>query len=506
MSLSQRTRKVVEWTERGVVASQHRRASEAGAEVLRAGGNAFDAAIATSFAIGVVEPWMSGPMGGGMMVLWPAEGTPETIEFGMRSPKDLDPADYPLIPGATNPDLFPWTRVEGDRNAYGGSAVAVPGTVAGMAMAHQRHGTLPWADLLAPGIALAREGLEVDWYAALIIASATRQLAQDTDAAAMFLIDGQWPNIGGWTSARDVHLDQSAMAATLTRLAEAGAGDFYSGDIAHALADDVQAKGGRLSVADLAAYRARVAPTRQFAHNGGVVHAASGLSAGAELGAALAAVKGGVGPDSLAALAAALGDAYRARLESSGDVAPTCTTSFSVVDAAGNMVTVTQTLLSIFGAHVVSPNTGMLLNNGIMWFDPEQGRPNSLGPDKACLMNVCPMVGEVGDRRFALGAAGGRKILPSVACLTHYIMDGGMSLEEAFHHPRLDNTGAGMITADDSFAPDVLNALAQVGAVKTARRGVFPYAFAVPAGVMRQGGRNCGCTEIMTPWGDVAFG
>jgi len=96
-------------------------------------------------------------------------------------------------------------------------------------------------------------------------------------------------------------------------------------------------------------------------------------------------------------------------------VAPSCTTHFSIVDRHGNMCSVTQTLLSIFGSRVVSPSTGLLLNNGIMWFDPEPGKPNSLGPGKRCLGNFCPVIGEAADgRRFALGASGGRKIIGAV--------------------------------------------------------------------------------------------
>lgn len=98
------------------------------------------------------------------------------------------------------------------------------------------------------------------------------------------------------------------------------------------------------------------------------------------------------------AYASALNRAYAERLGKMGDTgevpeAPGCTTHFSIVDRAGNMVAHTQTLLSIFGSRVVSPATGLLMNNGIMWFGPEQSKPNSLGPDKACLMNVCPMGG-----------------------------------------------------------------------------------------------------------------
>lgn len=515
-SETQIIRKAVLPTSGGVVAAQHKIAAQAGAEVLRAGGDAIDAAIATSFAIGVVEPWMSGPMGGGMMTVWRAgEEEAHTIQFGMRSPSGLDLSDYPLDPSGKASDLFPWARVEDDRNIYGGTAVAVPGVVDGMRVAHEHFGRVPWRDLLQPGAELARQGMLVDWYASLIIASATRNLARDSDAAALFLLDGQWPNIAGWTALSQARLEQTRMAATLERLAEAGARDFYEGDVAAAIVKDLRAKGSRIEMTDLAEYRARLAPSITASYRGGTVHAPSGLSAGGDLVHALALMEEGFTParspdtQSYAALADSLGRAYQRRLANAGDRpdpagAPTSTTHFSVVDRHGNMVAVTQTLLSIFGSHIVSPSTGMLANNGIMWFDPEPGRPNSLAPGKDCLMNVCPTIGEKNGRRFAIGASGGRKIMPAVANLVSFMMDFDMDLEAAFHHPRIDNSGGGTIIVDETLSERVLARLRQDGSVVETRRSVFPYAFAVPAGVMREGTSNTGCTEIMTPWGDAA--
>ena len=153
----------------GVVSSQHYLASKIGAEVLRAGGNAIDAAIATSFAVSVVEPWMSGLGGGGYMQLAFAEKNDyRTIHMGMRSPRYLNPNDYPLAEGDnTSGDLFAWPSVAGDRNIIGYSAIAVPGQVAGIALAHERHGTIPWKELLQPAIQLANEGLPITWHMSL---------------------------------------------------------------------------------------------------------------------------------------------------------------------------------------------------------------------------------------------------------------------------------------------------------------------------------------------------
>src|SRR5262249_29118863 len=131
--------------------------------------------------------------------------------------------------------------------------------------------------------------------------------------------------------------------------------------------------------------------------------------------------------------AKALDATWKHRLEHSGDKDETdsCTTHFSVVDRAGNLCAVTQTLLSMFGSRVVSPSTGVLMNNGIMWFDRRPGAPNSLAPGKRCLGNYCPVVGETSKgSRFAVGASGGRKILGTVLQLASFMIDHGMSLEE----------------------------------------------------------------------------
>ena len=514
LSKSQEVRKHVIETPGGVVAAQNRLAAEAGAEVLRAGGDAVDAAVATSFAIGVVEPWMSGPAGGGAAVHWRAEtGEAVAINFGMRSPKGLNVEDYPLSGEGKAGDLFPWERVVADRNVEGATAIAVPGTVDGIGQAHGRWGRMPWADLLAPAIAHAREGMLVDWYAALLIASTARNLAKDADAAAMFLDDGKWPKASGWTAIPDNRLDQSAMADMLDTLAKGGPRAFYAGDIAQGMAGDVQAKGGCLTTEDLAGYRAWMGRAQAVPYRDALFHVMPGLTAGptfARVMGQLSDVDLSAPLQAYPAYARALSRAYAERLGTMGDTgevpeAPGCTTHFSIVDRAGNMVAHTQTLLSIFGSRVVSPSTGLLMNNGIMWFDPEPGKPNSLAPDKSCLMNVCPIVGSQGARSFAIGASGGRKIVSAVAQLASFVTDKGMDIGEAFHAPRIDVSGGAGAIADDSLPQEVLSAIAEVMPVQTTRRTVSPYAFACPAGVMRDDAVNSGCTEIMSPWGDAAL-
>ncbi len=499
-------------TERGVVASQHRQAAEAGAEVLRAGGDAVDAAVACAFVCGVLEPWMSGPAGGGAAMHWRADtGEAHALNFGMRSPAGLQVADFPLSGEGIAGDLFPWERVADDRNVLGAKAVAVPAMVSGLEAAHRRWGRLPWSDLLAPAIAHARAGMAIDWYASLIIAGATRDLARDPDAAALFLVDGQWPRPFAWTASADDRLDQTRMADSLDILAREGAAALHGGDLGAAMARDTRDKGGYLTIDDLAANVARFQVPLRVPYRDALFHVMPGLTAGPTFAATFAhlAREDLATPEAAyPAYARALAAADRDRLSRMGHdgespEAPGCTTHFSVVDRDGNMVAHTQTLLSIFGSRVVSPSTGFLMNNGIMWFDPVPGRPNSLAPGKPCLMNVCPALGSIGARRFAIGASGGRKIVGAVAQIASFLTDFGMDLQAAFDQPRIDVTGGDRIVADARLAPAILRNLQDISPVVPVRRSMLPYPFACPAGVQAEGARRFGMTEPMTAWGDA---
>ena len=498
----------------GIVAAQHRLAAMAGASTLAEGGNAIDAAIATSFTIGVAEPWMSGPGGGGAMLVYKADmDETSVIDFNMRSPAGLDPADFPLTDGVAD-DLFPWSRVEGDRNLKGPTAIAVPGLVDGMATAHAKHATMPWGDLLQPAIALAEAGPCIDWYTSLMTVACVADLAADPEASRVFLRGGNAP-AAPWTAMVGERLDLSAMARTLKWLAEAGARDYYEGDLARSIAGDVQRLGGSLSLGDLQNYHAREMAPLIYNHGEAELRLSPELTAGSTMAAAL----NGVDLESYAQnpgqpvaadfrqLARAVRDAQDARLGSMGDLdggrVQTCTTSFSVVDKWGNMVVVTQTLLSIFGSKVMLPTSGLLMNNGILWFDPEPGHSNSLAPDKRCLTNICPVIGVDGGRMFGLGASGGRKIMSAVLQLTSFLTDFGMTLEEAFHQGRIDCSLTDHVIVDEALPNEVSIAIAQDCPTVRAKRTVYPYAFACPSGVLRDGDQNQGITEISSPWGDA---
>jgi gamma-glutamyltranspeptidase/glutathione hydrolase len=504
-------RKAVVKSPHGIVAAQSRLAAAVGAGVLAAGGNAVDAAVATGFAAGVVEPWMNGFGGGGFMVVAKADGSPpEVVDFSMIAPAALDPGDYPLAGGMAQA-LFAWPAVKDDRNLKGYHSIAVPGQVEGMRLALERFGSIGWRQALEPAIALAERGLPLDWYATLSITVAARELTEFPATRTVYLPGGLPP----LPPAEGVgHLPLGNLGRTLRRLAEAGGRDFYEGEVAAALLRDLEKGGSRLSAADLRNYRATIGPALDIAYRGINVAAVPGLSAGPTLADVLrrltaslrnTKLTAGPSPASYAGYAEAFAQAYAARLErlGAGAPAPSCTTHLSVVDRHGNMAALTQTLLSRFGSKVVLPETGILMNNGILWFDPRPGRPNSIAPGRRPLANMCPViVRRDGAPWFALGASGGRRIMPAVAQVLSFLVDYGMTLEEAFHQPRLDVSGEDRAVLDVRMPADVERAVAVLMPVTREPTSVYPVQFACPSAVLRDPatGLHYGMGEIASPW------
>ena len=282
-SNTQSIRKPAVTSKGGIVAAQSGKAAQVGAEVLAAGGDCVDAVIATTFALGVLEPWMSGLGGGGAMVLYRArEDRYEVIDYGMRAPLSLRPEDFPLTGDGAASDIFPWPRVKGDRNLHGPGSIAVPGVVAGMEEAHRRHARLPWKELLAPSVRLAGEGLAVDWWTTLMISSSAADLRRYPASAAAYLVDGLPPN-APWGIKSEVRLPQDRLKATMAHLASQGPRDFYEGDLAKSLAADIQAAGGALSVEDLKPFRAHLREPLSISYRGGKVFATPELTAGPTL-------------------------------------------------------------------------------------------------------------------------------------------------------------------------------------------------------------------------------
>ena len=507
----------------GIVVSQHVLASRAGAALLEAGGNAVDAAVATAFALGVVEPWMSGIGGIGYLLYGEARaGKVSVVDFGPLAPRKLDPGRYRVLDGAPpRSGGFAWPRTEGDRHHHGYEAAVIPGSVDGLGLALERFGAKSLAEVMAPALQLVERGLPRDWHSMMAISLAAAELAQDPGAAATWLPGGLPPvppaddTIG--------YLALPALATTYRRLAEAGRRDFYEGALAERILADLQAGGSAIDAEDLGAFQARIVEPLTHHYHGIRLDFAGGLTGAPTVIAALEEIARRI-PDSpvghpdgeiFVAYAEALRQAFRRRLDSHGGEHPAGnTTHLSAVDRDGNMVALTNTLLDRFGARVVLPQTGITLNNGINWFDPMPGRPNSIGPGKRPLCNMCPLIASRGGAPwFALGACGGRRIISAVTQLSALLIDFSMSLDRAFTTPRLD-AGGETVIADAEMSSDDLAVLSRFVPLETAPNTLYPSRFAAPAAVMRApgGGLNSGMAHILSPMaaavpeGDSGYG
>jgi gamma-glutamyltranspeptidase/glutathione hydrolase len=494
---------------KGVVVAQNCRAAEVGAEILRKGGNAIDAAVATGMAIGALEPWMSGIGGIGFMTIYSAkEGRAWTIDYGPISARKLDPGDYPIVgPGPAN--SFAWPDVLEQRNEVGYHSITVPGQIAGMAKALERFGTLKWADVMAPAIALARRGMQLDWYMQVMIANGAQHLAKFPASRASYLADdGHVPTIDWQGDVR--YLKLGNLGETYQRLSDGGPREFYEGKLARDIAADLQAGGSAIDVDDLASYQARIVEPLSFERDGATLNVAGGLTAGPTLKRTIELVgqhtKGKGAPDApfFVAIARAMHQAYDERLKTMGEK-PTnsCTTHFCAADSDGNMVALTQTLMSLFGSCVMLPKTGITMNNGMLWFDPEPNRPNSMAPGKRPLCNICPVVvTRAGKPWFCIGASGGRRIVPAVTQLVLMMIDRGLDVTTAFHQPRIDVSGVGPIRVNRDLPDAIKQAIgAKLPSVEVTNH-VYPLGFANPSCIVRDPstGELTGMNEVMSPW------
>jgi gamma-glutamyltranspeptidase / glutathione hydrolase len=513
-SRRQRVTKPSVVTKGGIVVTQHRLASEAGARVLKAGGHAVDAAVAAAFAVGVAEPWMSGVGGVGGMLVYDAKTRKITgFDFGGRSPKALKVTDFALTTGADS-DLFGWPSVKGNINSVGPRAIVTPSQPLGLWTAHQAFGRKPWAELLAPAVDLAEAGITVDWHTTLMVAGALADLARDKGAAERFLPGGAppvqpAPNTGGV-----LRLPAPALARTLATLAEHGAPALYAGPLAQGIAADVKAMGGYLSADDLAAYRVRTVEPLTIAYGRRSIAVLPELNGGPTLHVAFDALKriartpgARPGAADYLAYAEAMQAAWAHRFASLGDAgertAPTCTTHLTVVDREGNMVALTQTLLSLFGSRVVLPSSGILMNNGINWFDPRPGGPNAIAPDRRVLANYVPAIMTGPDGAMAAGGCGGRKIIPAVFQLLAIRADFGFSLDRLFQTPRLDVSGGPHVVTDSRMGKATLKALDAAFDTVLAEPVVSTNPYTIANAVRRENGVNEGAAEVLQPWAEA---
>ncbi len=494
---------------RGMVVSQVRAAAEAGVAVLDAGGNAIDAAVATALALATVEPWNSGLGGIGFALVHRAgERRADVVDFGPVAPRGLNPSAFKLT-GRMKQDLFVWPEVEKDANIHGPLSFAIPSSTAGYARMHQTWGKLPFAEVIAPAIALAKRGLPRDWYTTLKVAASAAVLRNYAESARVYL-PGGLPPIAPYQG-KPGFFRLGNLPGTLEQLAKAGPRDFYEGDIATSIAGDVKAMGGVLSAQDLRDCQARIVPATEYTWRGRTLQLAGGLTAAPTMMRVLdqmASARYGTAPDPawFVALARALKTAYAERLAGLGDADPlaaeTCTTHLTVCDQEGTMVAMTTTLLSSMGSRVVLPTSGVLLNNGVMWFDPRPNQPNSIGGGKRPLTNMSPIILKDGDRPWlAAGASGGRRILAAVSQVMSFIADFGMTVEQAAHQPRIDVSDPDSVSADPRLPADVLAALRQDGPAEVVEHGVMPINYACPNVILRaQDGSVTGISDAASPW------
>lgn len=488
----------------GVVTSQHYAAAEAGAAVLSAGGNAVDAAVTAAFTLQTVEPWMTSLAACGYMLVTEPDGRVEVIEFTGRVPSSFD-ADFYRPDPAIKTFIGHPASVE-NRNVRGFTAAVIPGCVRGFAHALKHYGTIGFDRALTPAIERARKGMYVDWHTTLAIAIAEADLAADPGARAIFLPGGHPPEPG-------VTLPLDALAGTLQQLADEGPDCLYGGAIGERLVADLNAGGSSITMEDMANYQPLVYPSRTMSLQGKTMHVAGETSAGQRLFDALEHFdkkrgKGPVDAGFFTAMAQALWEsfgAHRKRLNPAETNGKTSTTQVNAVDGEGRMVAITFTLLNRFGARALSPSTGILLNNGMSWFDPTPGRANSLKPNAYAPSNMCPVAITDENGPFAAyGAAGGNQIVPALAQLTGMIVHAGIDIETAMNMPRMTTGPNSHIIVNVDMSAEQIAALEKIATVKPAAGTVYPRPFAAPGMVGRRGDRFIGMPDITYPAADAA--
>lgn len=458
---------------KGVVVANHPLASSAGMEMLAAGGNAIDAAIAALFMVTVVEPAMVGIVGGGTALLRLADGHEVVLDGMCSGPMAVRPDSYEPM-GQYWPES---QETVGRRNRVGEQAVAVPGNLLAWCEAVEKYGKLSLADVIAPAISRAERGFVISPYLATDIEVRVTDILADPGLSAILA-----PN-GNPLKAGDL-LVQGDYANTLRGVAREGASYLYGGAFGQAIAAHMKARGGFLDLADLENYKVIERDPVRIDYRGyEVVGVPPPCAGGACVAEILNILEGydiaGMGYGSAAAthlLLEALKAATIDRDEAIGDpafvdvpleemiakdyaarrraqidpdrasqiaaglrsVESANTTHVTVADAEGNIITSTQTINSTFGACVVVPGTGAILNNYMYVFNPLVGHATSVAPGKRITGNIAASICKRdGKPVYALGLPGGFKI-PSIVAQTFVnLIDHGMQLQEAVEAPRV---------------------------------------------------------------------
>ncbi|CAN5145060.1 gamma-glutamyltransferase [soil metagenome] len=466
-----------------MIVSAKEEATRVGLDVLRRGGSAADAAIAVHFALAVTLPYAGNIGGGGFLVIRRTDGEVHTYDYRETAPLAAT-ADMYLDPAGEVIEGLSW---------FGAKAVATPGSVAGMWLVHERHGTLPWAELIEPAVTLAEEGFVVDAYFHDILAGDIEDIRRSPSAAEILVPSGKVPAIGDT-------LRQPALARTLRLIAEQGPEVLYKGQIADSIVGAMEREDGLITHEDLARYEARERPPISFDYRGHTIHSMGPPSSGgltmmwileqletfdldaypyhsaasvhriveamrrafAERNALLgdpdfADLPHDITTEDYGHRLAATIDTLRAtpsaeiRPELMAAAEGTHTTHFSIVDTEGNAVASTTTINGFFGSLVTA--AGIFLNNEMDDLTVKPGVPNAYGlvqgaanaiePGKRPLSAMTPTIVEKDGRvRYVVGSPGGSTIITTVSQILIDAIDYGMTFAEALdarriHHQHL---------------------------------------------------------------------
>ncbi|HEX8691272.1 MAG TPA: gamma-glutamyltransferase [Longimicrobium sp.] len=539
---------------RGMVVTTDRVASEIGAEILRRGGNAVDAAVATHFALAVVNPEAGNIGGGGFLVVRMADGTTAALDFREKAPLKATRDMYLDAQGNVSDSL----------SLVGHLAAGVPGSVAGMWEAHRRFGKLRWAELVQPAIALA-EGIVVHERLAGSLNRNEKELRRFPATARIFLPEGRAPVVGERLVQRD-------LAETFRRIQQHGANGFYQGRTAELVEAEMRRGGGLITREDLAQYRAVWRDPLRFTYRGHTVISMPPPSSGGVTMAEMLKILEGYDLRSLGFLspqhvhlfveaarrayadrnayladpdfvpqpvARMASDAYarerratirRDRATPSADVAPGLgpapvaartegenTTHYSIVDGLGNAVAVTTTINSLYGSLVTVEGAGFLLNNEMDDFTSKPGVPNQFGlvqgaanaiaPGKRMLSAMSPTIvlDPRGRVRLVTGTPGGATIITSIAMAVSNVVDFDMDVGTAtaaprLHHQHLPDT---LRYEKGGLEPATAEALRRMGHVVAERTG---YQGDVQSIILLPGGYLAGAADPRRGGAAVGFG
>lgn len=475
-------------------------AAEAGVEILREGGNALDAALATAFALGVTSPIGSGLGGIAGLVVW-HDGKASAFDGSTRAPLASRPEMFELVGGETRSGMYGWPSVKDDANVEGPLSTTVPGAVAAYELAHRRFGRIPWARLFDPAIRLARDGFVMDWYGTLMFGAYAARLHRNPEAKRVYFRPGGVPYRPPTGFEAPERLVQPDLARTLELIARDGAKTLYHGELAAAIVDDVRAQGGILMREDLVAYEAEERTPLALDYRGHHVFTLPGLTGGPTVARALEALGRDdlrscrqLGGESLHCIALATRAAFEERLSSMADMSNT--THVNAVDRDRMLVALTATLGGGFGSAVMPRGTGFLITNGIYWFDPRPRRPNSIAPGKWVLWAGAPTIILRDGRPFLVcGAPGGRKIMSAVVQVVVNAVDYDDGPQDATSRPRVHDEGE-KLQVDSRIPEDVRSALMKMGHdVEVKVEDVLATNFARPAAIQIEGDRLRGGVE-----------